>query len=85
MKPSRIRWSAFTLSIFFESAGYHLHIHLIPRYASIEVRLQAWNMPIATKSPTFPDRYRRSYPAYNDDVDQLMSFLRDRLGPSAAA
>ncbi len=73
------------MSIFFESAGYHLHIHLIPRYASIEVRLQAWNMPIATKSATFPDRYRRSYPDYNDDVDQLMSFLRDRLGPSAAA
>ncbi len=73
---------------FFESAGvepYHLHIHLIPRYASIEGGLQAWNMPVATKSARFPDRYRRSNPAYSDEVNQLMSFLRGRLEPSEAA
>ena len=66
---------------FFESAElhpYHLHIHLIPRYASIEGGLQAWNMPVATKSARFPDRYRRSNPAYSDEVNQLMSFLRER-------
>ena len=67
---------------FFESAGvepYHLHIHLIPRYASIERRLRAWEIPGATKHATFPDRYRRSYFAYSDEVGNLMSFLRDHL------
>ena len=67
---------------FFESAGvepYHLHIHLIPRYASIEGRLRAWEIPGATKHATFPDRYRRSCSAYSDEVDNLMSFLREQL------
>ena len=69
---------------FFESAGvepFHLHIHLIPRYASIERRLRAWKSPVATKSATFPDHYRRSYFAYSDEVDNLMRFLRKRLDP----
>ena len=69
---------------FFESAGvepFHLHIHLIPRYASIERRLRAWEIPGATKHATFPDHYRRSYFAYSDEVDNLMRFLRKRLDP----
>ena len=71
---------------FFESAGvepFHLHIHLIPRYASIEYRLRAWQIPVATKSATFPDCYRRSNSTFSVKVDKLMSFLRDHPELSA--
>ena len=67
---------------FFESQReepFHLHIHLIPRFKSLEPRLRAWKAPYATKSATFPDRYRKNAPDYWTQVDSLMNHLRNSL------
>jgi diadenosine tetraphosphate (Ap4A) HIT family hydrolase len=73
------------IAYFFESAGsepFHLHIHLIPRFRSIETRLRAWKIPDATKSATFPDRYRRDCKHFESEVELLMTFLRKQVSHS---
>ncbi len=67
---------------FFESASthpYHLHIHLIPRMRTIENRLRAWEAPRATKSATFPNRYRNDAPTFEHSRGALMDTLRVKL------
>lgn len=68
---------------FFESAEshpFHLHIHLIPRFAGMEGRLRAWDVPRATLSATFPKEYRRTHKDFKVEVRSLMKHLKDSLG-----
>jgi diadenosine tetraphosphate (Ap4A) HIT family hydrolase len=65
---------------FFEGGGpYHPHLHLIPRFQSLEPRLRAWKAPCATISATFPARYRRGATNFNDHVCCLMDHLKHSL------
>ncbi len=73
---------------FFESAAsdpFHLHIHLIPRFTSLETRLRAWEIPKATMSATFPAQYRRTAPQFGSAVEALMNHLRSNLQTNVAA
>jgi diadenosine tetraphosphate (Ap4A) HIT family hydrolase len=51
----------------------HLHVHLIPRFASIKTK--AWDMATATKQVGFPVRYIRT----EENVTELMDYLREQL------
>lgn len=65
---------------FFEGCGpYHVHVHLIPRFASLEPRLHAWEAPRATTSATFPQQYRREVSDFHNQVCCLMEHLRNNL------
>jgi diadenosine tetraphosphate (Ap4A) HIT family hydrolase len=65
---------------FFEGGGpYHFHIHLIPRFATLEPRLRDWEAPRATASATFPERYRRDATDFPSQVGRLMEHLRNNL------
>lgn len=65
---------------FFEGGGkYHIHMHLIPRFESLESRLRAWDTPRATSSATFPAQYRRDASDFHAQVCCLMEHLRSNL------
>lgn len=74
------------INYFFEADdGYHLHLRLIPRFATMDKRLGAWNVPDATKSALFPPQYRRQYPddpVFRAKVFHLMDDLQAQLSPS---
>lgn len=64
---------------FFEGGGSHIHLHLIPRFQSLEPRLRDWNAPRATTSATFPARYRRDASDFQAQVCCIMNYLRANL------
>ena len=52
---------------------FHLHVHLIPRFASIKTK--AWDMYKASKEADFPEKYQKNGPR----VAALMEYLREQL------
>lgn len=66
---------------FYEGCGpYHLHMHLIPRFASLDDEtLQAWNAPRATRCARFPAQYQRGGPDFEKHVCDLMNDLKKHL------
>jgi diadenosine tetraphosphate (Ap4A) HIT family hydrolase len=67
---------------FFDGGGperYHVHLHLIPRFASLESRLRAWDVHRATTSATFPPRYKRDASNFHSQVGCIMDHLRRNL------
>jgi hypothetical protein len=82
---------------FFESAfedpkpseSYHLHIHIIPRFRSLEPALQAGQVQskwpdgwrISTLAPTgqIPEAYNRQVPNWEERATALMDYLRSEL------
>jgi diadenosine tetraphosphate (Ap4A) HIT family hydrolase len=64
---------------FLEGGSQHMHIHLIPRFESLESRLRNWNIPRATMSATFPAKYRRSAEDFTSQVCCIMNYLRSNL------
>ena len=64
---------------FMEGGSKHMHIHLIPRFKSLETRLRDWNMPRATMSATFPEKYRRDAANFQSQVCCIMKYLKSNL------
>jgi len=76
------------VAYFFESSGYHLHIHLIPRTRNVAPVLRAlskhdtvdaWRTPKLSSHPAFPEAYRKSYHGYCEQVRRLMIELKRSL------
>jgi diadenosine tetraphosphate (Ap4A) HIT family hydrolase len=85
---------------FFESAfqvpqedpPYHLHVHLIPRFASLDKagRLQrfkdgtrwvdGWWIPCLHERNAIPDEYRPGSSRWAPQTEQLLKYLRDKVG-----
>ena len=85
---------------FFESAfqcppekpPFHLHIHIIPRFRSLEAegRLRrnkndvtwtdGWKVPTLDENNSVPEPYRGSAPEWEGRTSALMSYLRHELG-----
>jgi diadenosine tetraphosphate (Ap4A) HIT family hydrolase len=64
---------------FLEGGSEHLHIHLIPRFKSLETRVRAWEIPRATMSATFPEKYRRDSAGFHSNVCCIMEHLKSNL------
>jgi diadenosine tetraphosphate (Ap4A) HIT family hydrolase len=64
---------------FLEGGSKHMHVHLIPRFKSLEPRLRAWDIPRATMSATFPDKYRRDSAGFHSNVCCIMEYLKSNV------
>jgi diadenosine tetraphosphate (Ap4A) HIT family hydrolase len=53
----------------------HLHVHLIPRFASFTDDMKAWQVPYAAKRGDFPAKFKRT----DVRVNALMEYLRTQL------
>ena len=69
------------VNYFLEGGSRHVHIHLIPRFKSLEPELRAWSIPRATTFVTFPVHYRRDNPGFEQRVQGVMDYLRLKLVP----
>jgi diadenosine tetraphosphate (Ap4A) HIT family hydrolase len=68
------------VAYFFEYAdeGWHLHVHLIPRFRSIAgEHFQAWEIYKARECPAFPERYRKGRD--DPESDALIQHLTRQL------
>jgi diadenosine tetraphosphate (Ap4A) HIT family hydrolase len=79
--------SRLYVAYFYESPyldphdEFHLHIHLIPRFASLPKTMFAWNIHRAAAQDDFPNQYRRSDP----DFASKAAVLIRRLGTALSA